>query len=411
MIHKFASKEIHFLKTDSDSHTLGPPKIFFSDLLHDQTVQIGKFKTRLSSADIPGDNFICAVVQVSQTASKKTKAKAKDIFEACFHSVLNKERGIWESLDDSAFALVFWDYVKEKNASRLLSLLKGKISAALTSDILMGVASFPFHDFKREDIPGNALKAIDHAAFFGSNGMIYFDAVSLNISGDRLYQLNRYDAAIKEYKKGLEIEPRNINLINSLGVCYGVMGQIEKAKKKFEKAIAIKPEEVMVIHNIGLIHRINKDEDKAIIYLKKAHGINQNLFEVESLLGLLLFKQEKWDQALPHLETAGRLNPNSSTTFRMKGEIFLDKLDKKNPDQAGAEFNRAVKLNPSDATSLSGYAQSMALQNKNLKIALIFAQKSVALEPENHLFKKRLEQIKGICQLGDANQEKPIKSA
>jgi tetratricopeptide (TPR) repeat protein len=228
MIHKFASKEIHFLKADSDNPLLGPPKIFFSDLLQDQTVQIETFKTRLTSAAIPGDDFICAVVQVSRTASERTMAKAKEIFEACFHSVLNKERGIWESLDDTAFALVFWDYNKEKNASHLLSLLKEKISAALKVDILMGVAGFPFHDFKRDDIPGNALKAIDHAAFFGTDGMVYFDAVSLNISGDRLYQLNQYDAAIKEYKKGLELEPKNINLINSLGVCYGVIGLILK---------------------------------------------------------------------------------------------------------------------------------------------------------------------------------------
>jgi tetratricopeptide (TPR) repeat protein len=411
MIHKFTSKEIHFLKAESDGHPIQPPRTFFSDLLHAKTQQIETLNARLAAADIPGDAFICAVVQISESASGKTKERAKDIFEACFHSVLDKERGLWESLDDTSFALIFWDYVKEENGSRLLSLLKEKISTALKADILMGVATFPFHSFKQNDIPGNALKAIDHAAFFGPNHMIYFDAVSLNISGDRLYQLNHYNRAIQEYKRGLEIAPKNINLINSLGVCYGVIGEIDQAKKEFEKAIAINPREVMVIYNIGLVHRINEDEDKAILYLKKAHGIDQNLFEIELLLGQLLFKQEHWDRSLPHLDAAARLNPDAATAFRMKGEIFLDKMNKKDPQRAGAEFNKALKLNPSDAISLSGYAQAMALQGKNLKIALNFAKKSVALEPDSLLFKNRLSQIQKICDRLEASRTTTIKSA
>lgn len=405
---KFTSKEIHFLKADSDNPPIQAPKTFFSDLLHDHTIQFEKFNDRLASAKIPGDDFICAVVQVSGTDSEKTKERAKEIFEACFHSVLDKERGMWESLDDKAFALVFWDYVKPEKALRLVSLLKEKISAALKADILMGVASFPYHDFKRGEILGNALKAIDHAAFFGPCHMIYFNAVSLNISGDRLFQLEQYDKAILEYQKGLEIEPKNINLINSLGVCYGIIDQVEKAQKEFEKAIALNPTEVMVIYNIGLIHRINEDEDKALLYLKKAHGINQKIFQVELLLGHLLFKKEKWDQALPHLEAATRLDDQSGTAFRMKGEIFLKQKD---PARAGFEFNKAVKLNPTDAVSLSGYAQAMALQNKNLNIARTFAGKSVALEPDNPLFNRRLQQIHKRCEQADADPDKTFKSA
>jgi len=351
------------------------------------------------------------VVQISGTVPGKTKERATDIFETCFDLVLDKKRGIWERLNDTSFALVFWDYVKEENGFRLISLLKEKISTALKADILMGIAAFPFHNFERCEVLGNALKAIDHAAFFGPNHMIYFDAVSLNISGDRFYQLNHYDKAIKEYKRGLEIEPKNINLINSLGVCYGVIDEIDQAKKEFEKAIAINPKEVMVIYNIGLIHRINEEEDRAVRYLKKAHGIDSNVFEIELLLGHLLFRQERWTRALPHLEAAASLNPDAATAFRMKGEIFLDKLDPKDPQKAGMEFNRALKLNPSDAVSLSGYAQAMALQGKNLKIALTFAIKSVELEPDNLLFKNRLKQIQETAARLESTRTSTIKSA
>lgn len=387
---KFSSKEIHFLKTDSDDFTIKPPETYFSDLLLAKTVQITAFEKRLAQVRIPGEKFLCAVIQISKDPSQDIREIAKQTFEATFNAFLDHERGIWESLSGSSFVLAFWDYDSEEKASQLLVSLKSKLSSALKADILTGVAKFPFHDFSKIQTLANALKATDHAAFFGPDTLIHFDAVSLNISGDRLYQLNNCEAAIQDYQKGLAIKPNDINLTNSLGVCYGVMGQLDQAKKEFEAAIKIKPNEVMVIYNIGLLCQIDGDLDKAIIYLRKAHGIDDQVFEVELLLGHLLFKKGHPHQAMPHLETANQINPKSGMAFRIKGEIHLEE---NRPEKAALEFNRAIKLNPSDAVSLSGYAKSLELQEKNLTIALTFAKNSVALEPENILFKERLESI------------------
>lgn len=254
----------------------------------------------------------------------------------------------------------------------------------------MGVAKFPYHDFSKSQTFANALKAIDHAAFFGPDTLIHFDATSLNISGDRLYQLNKSDMAIIEYEKGLDLKPDDINLINSLGVCFGVMGNLNKAKREFKKAMAINPTELMVIYNIGLLYQIEEDIDNAILYLRKAHDIDPCIFEVELLLGHLLIKKGSPDLAMPHLETAGRINPKSGLVFRMKGEIYLDG---NLPEKAGPEFNKAIKLNPSDAISLSGYAKSLEVRGKNLNIALTFAKNSITFDPDNKLFKERLKII------------------
>ncbi|MFH2092413.1 MAG: tetratricopeptide repeat protein [Pseudomonadota bacterium] len=390
MTPKFSSKEIHFLKTESDDLTITPPQSYFCDLILSKTDQIKAFEKRLEKTDIPQENFFIAVMKISSNICDALLEKVKTTFETTFNLFLDHDRGLWESLDDLSFVLAFWDYENEQKASQLLVSLKEKMSAALKTDILAGVAGFPFHDFKKADILENALKAIDHAAFFGPNTLTCFDAVSLNISGDRFYQLNESELAEKDYIKGLEIKPDNINLINSLGVCYGVTGQLDRARKEFERAIKINPEDVMVIYNIGLLFRIDDDIDKAIAYLKKAHGIDDHIFEVELLLGHLLFIKEKPGLAMPHLESAARINPDSGAAHRLKGEIFLaDNL----LEEAALAFNRAIKLNPSDAVSLSGYAKSLELQDKNLTIALSFARNSIALEPDNTLFKQRLAQI------------------
>ncbi len=420
MTNKFYSKEILFLKTDSEDFNINPPETYFSDLLWGKTIQIKTFKNRLSKAKIKNKKFLCAVIQVSaRTKTSKTlQEKSKDVFEDTFNSILenkkidnkrsvNKKdvnkRGIWESIDNTSFVFSFWDYKNEKKASQLIISLKEKISTALKADILIGVAKFPYQNFSREETFDNAIKAIDHAAFFGPDTLIHFDATSLNISGDRLYQLNKYKMALDEYQKGLEIEPDNINLINSLGVCFGVMGKLDKAKLEFDKAMKINPNEVMVIYNIGLLYQIEEDIDKAIIYLRKAHGIDSAVFEVEFLLGSLLVKKNHTKQALPHLEKASEINPESGLSFRMKGEIHLGN---NLPEKAGLEFNKAIKINPRDAISLSGYARSLELQDKNLNIARSFAQNSIDIDTDNNLFKKRLKIIQKKIETNPFVEEK-----
>ena len=390
MTPRFTSKEIHFLKTDSDELTIKPPEIYFSDLLLTDSPGIKAFEKRLEQASIPNEKFLCAVVQISQEDPEPVGETAKEAFEAAFSLFLDHDRGIWESLNETSFILAFWDYDNEEKASGTLLSLKEGLSKGVRAHVLVGTASFPYHDFPRAKAVANALKAIDHAAFFGSGALIPFDGTSLNISGDRRYHLNEYALAVKEYEEGLRINPHDINLINSLGVCFAVSGDLDKAMDQFEAAMKINPDEIMVIYNIGLLHQIDNDMDKAVAYLRKAHAINDTVFEVELLLGHLLYKKDLFHQALPHLESAGRINPKSSLVFRIKGEIFLARDE---PEKAGPEFNTAIKLNPSDAVSLSGYAKSLELQNKNLNIALTFAKSSMALDPDNPLFGERLRTL------------------
>nr|NJM01297.1 tetratricopeptide repeat protein [Desulfobacula sp.] len=397
MTPRFTSKEIHFLKTDSDELTIHPPEVYFSDLLLTDSPGIRAFEKRLEQASIPNEKFLCAVVQISQEDPDPAGETAKDAFEAAFSLFLDHDRGIWETLDETSFILAFWDYEDEKKASKIILSLKNALSKGVRAQVLVGSASFPYHDFPRAKAVANALKAIDHAAFFGSGALVPFDGTSLNISGDRLYHLTEYALAVKEYEEGLRIKPHDINLINSLGVCFAVSGELDKAMEQFEAAMKINPDEIMVVYNIGLLHQIDNDTDKAVAYLRKAHAVNGAVFEVELVLGHLLFKKDLFHQALPHLEAATRINPKSSLAFRIKGEIFLARDE---PEKAGPEFNTAIKLNPSDAFSLSGYAKSLELQNKNLNIALTFAKSSMALDPDNPLFGERLrtlrEKIEGI---------------
>lgn len=391
MTPKITSKEIYFLKNDPEESDIKPPKDYLSDFLLEKTHRIKHFENRLTRTKIPGKNFLCAAIQISCDHQDGLQEKAETMFENTFNSLLDHHRGIWESINNTFFVLAFWDFENEAKASRLILSLKEKMSAALNTHTLVGVSFYPFHKFTKRQTFANAIKAADHAAFFGPDTLIHFDATSLNICGDRLYQLNHCKLAADEYKKGLELEHGNINLINSLGVCYAVMGKMDKATAMFERAMKTNSNEPLVMYNIGLVNKINNDIERAIVYLKKAHGIDNKIPEIELLLGNLLVQKGRLDKALPHLETASKLNPELGAAFRLKGEFFLEK--EKYP-AAAKEFNTAIKLNPSDTVSLSGYAKALEKQGKNLFIALTFAKNSVALDPTNTSFKAVLNRIR-----------------
>ena len=413
---KFTSKEVDFLKNNSKdtsykSLEIIPPETYLSDILKDETHEIHSFKKQLQETELIKDKFICVVFRASY-GKTSTNKNTDDLLEKTFHTVLQTDRGIWQRIDKDIYALAFWDYDNKNKAKSILKSIKEKMASAMDIDICVGASWFPFEDSSKIDSFDNAVKALDHAAFFGKNSTIFFDARSIHIYGDRLYQLRHIEDASIEYQKSLELDKKNITLINSLGVCYGLIDMLDKAKDEFKKVLSISPNEIISIYNLGLIYDLTNENEKAIKYLKKANSIDSNIYEIELLLGSLLYRTDDIKRASFHLEKALELKSESSTAFRIKGEIFLkqSKLSR-----AVSNFSKAIKINPSDAVSLSGLANAYEMQDKNIDIALSFATKSVNLDPDNPVFRTRLAQIskkkKAIMASSDNQNNQKIKSA
>ncbi len=394
MKNKFTSKEIDFLKKNSkheydESIETMPPEVFLSDILKNETKEINSFKKRIKGTKLIEEKFICLILRVSSTKNKKNK-NTEDLFEKTFHTVLKQDRGIWQRISQNIYAIAFWDYDNKNEAETILKSLIEKMTAAMDIDICVGASWFPFNDYSKFDTFDNAVKALDHAAFFGKNSFMFFDPISIHIFGDRLYQLGHIESASIEYQKGLELDKTNITLINSLGVCYGLINMLDKAKDEFKKVINISPNEITSIYNLGLVYDLTNDNKKAVQYLKKANSIDNNIFEIELLLGSLLYKTDEIKRAVFHIKKAIEIKNESSSALRIMGEIFLKQ--NKLPE-AVLNFSKAIKINPSDAISLSGLAKVYEMQNKNIDIALSFAKKSVKLDPDNPIFRTRLGQI------------------
>lgn len=77
-----------------------------------------------------------------------------------------------------------------------------------------------------------------------------------------LYFLNsKFDEAIEEFKKVLEINPVNPDALCSLGLIYENKKMIEEAKKMYEKTLIVDKENKVATEHLNKLIGINNEQD------------------------------------------------------------------------------------------------------------------------------------------------------
>jgi tetratricopeptide (TPR) repeat protein len=352
---------------------------------------IDQAEHQLSSAAL----FTSLVFQIDDDAGSDPEQPTPDPAAAhqkaakFFDDFCNKNKGSWGLINSGLFG-AFFEGKKASQCLKLVQKFQDKLIKQTDITVSAGIAEYPTLSYQPAEMLINALKALDHAAFFGPGSAAIFDTVSLNISGDRLFEKGDIQGSISEFQLALKLNPSNINVHNSLGVCYGLMGDYDKAKMEFKSAIKLKAEAVMPWYNLGFTSMLAGDRRKALDFFLKANAIDQNVFEVAFQTGRLLMEMEQPGSGKKFLEHASELEPESGAVFRYLGECYTAIGD---VDAAISVYKKAIKNNPSDAASLSAMGCLFDERKENPEIALMFCQESVRLSPENGLFRYRLGQL------------------
>ena len=268
--------------------------------------------------------------------------------------------------------------------------IQHNLSEYQTETVSIGVAVYPLAGFSQNEVVLNAWKALTHAAEVGPGSVVVLDAVSLNISGDQLYQAGNLPGAVEEYRKALQLDLSNVNVHNSLGVCYGMMESYDAAEAEFDAALLLKPDEVMALYNLGVIFVLTGRKELALDFFMKAAAIDDEIFELALLTGKLYLEAGNPETARSFLEKALNCRPKSGICLRTLGACFSAlKLHR----EAVAVYTRAVRNNPNDAESFSRLGQLYDTIGENPEIARLFCQQSVAIAPENEVYRERLNRL------------------
>ena len=276
----------------------------------------------------------------------------------------------------------------------------------IKNPVAAGIALFPFGDFRKSEIVLNCRKALLHGALLGEEGMItVFDALSLNVSGDIFYGEGDIPRAVKDYRRGLLIQPHDVNLLNSLGVSYAMMNKHRLANDCFLKALTIKNDNFMSWYNLGLGRELQGDIPGAVESFEHACKCpldnEQDTTEAQKELPLQLGKlycqtgrhQETLAILLPWYEKKGSA-PGAGRALRYLGESFHGVGRDR---EAMIWLQRAIRFDEFDADALSLLGEVYLENNEGDQIALNLCEKSIELNPGPPVFHLRLARAQVQC--------------
>ena len=305
---------------------------------------------------------------------------------ACLDEICRGADGTW-GVSESGMLIGVWPSWSAAQGLDAAHHLQELVHQRLGRTVTIGVACHPTLDFPPRDVLENARKAAEHAAFFGPGSRVVFDAVSLNISGDKYYEHGDIPTAIREFQLALRMDPQNGNVHNSLGVCYGELGDHERALEAFGSALSVDGGDYMAVYNTGLICELKGDREKALEHFLKACALHGDVFEILLQTGKLQLEMGDPRAARPLLERAARLRPRSGNSQRLLGDCYVQLQA---PEKAIDAYKKAVKANPADSAALSALGGLFDEKGENPDIALVFCRESVRISPDNPLFRRRL---------------------
>jgi Flp pilus assembly protein TadD len=88
-----------------------------------------------------------------------------------------------------------------------------------------------------------------------------------------------------------------------------VKGQAEAGIAEWKKVLELDPRNAKAHHNLGTLLLLQGNRAEGITHLQKALEVDPDVSNTQSGLGIALLEEEKLDEAIPHLQRALELNP------------------------------------------------------------------------------------------------------
>jgi tetratricopeptide (TPR) repeat protein len=199
----------------------------------------------------------------------------------------------------------------------------------------------------------------------------------------------RYDKAIADYNKAIEINPNLPDAHNYRGLAYYRKGHYDKAISDFNKAIELNPRDAEAYNNRGIAYVRKGQNDKAISDYTKAIEINPRdasaYYNRGHVFGLKEFFLENTtdysSKAISDFTKVIEINPRDAKAYIARGLTYG--VIKGQYDKAISDYTKAIEINPRDAKTYNNRG-------------LAYAQKGQ--------FEMACSDFKRACQIGESKK-------
>ncbi len=177
------------------------------------------------------------------------------------------------------------------------------------------------------------------------------DAISLY--ADVLYFSKKYELALVEYRRYLAIDQTKISVWAQIIAIYSERQQLDSVISVSMRCIEVLPENSIPYFYVGISYLQKKETAQAITYLNK---------------GLPLEKENKLLLSQYYSSLGDAYNTLANYSF------------------SDSCFEKAIALQPSDATAMNNYAYYLSLRNEHLELAEKMSKRSLEIMPTSKSF-------------------------
>jgi len=192
------------------------------------------------------------------------------------------------------------------------------------------------------------------------------------------YQRNDTQGEIAALKRAVEIDPKFIRAWLWLGEIHKFMRQSDSALQSYRKAIEVDPQQAVSYKALGFtLMGMGKFEDALPVW-QELIKVAPNDIAGPMGLGSSLLGLKRYGEAASALESAIKLNPERAGLHALLGGAYLHGGEE---DKAIAAYQKALELD-SQPVMFNYIGYELADANKNLSMALEYAEKAVRQEEE-----------------------------
>ena len=174
------------------------------------------------------------------------------------------------------------------------------------------------------------------------------DLKSLVELGIQYMALNNYDEALVTWRKALELNEKNHDILSKIGTTYNLLEDYEQAEKYFLKSLEVLETEYAYQH-LGICYAKREDYEKAYSVLKKIAYTTQDL-QTKANFAHCCNTLRKFDESISILEMCLFMNRTRTTSWGLLEFAYNEKgieLVKKGKLKVALRlFQLALQINP-----------------------------------------------------------------
>ena len=165
------------------------------------------------------------------------------------------------------------------------------------------------------------------------------NAEAFFVSGTEHLNSGRFEQAIAEFSRAIQLDPRFVNAYNNRGIAYKRLNQLDRSIADFTKGISIDPKDADLFSNRASVYALQKNYDRAEMDYSEAIRLAPREIKQYYRRGDLRLDQFRFDAAIADYSAIISIDPGQSGAYLNRG-VALIKLGK--VLDAFADYRRAI---------------------------------------------------------------------